>query len=165
MAGIYGIIHDQFTYTVSAEYYTKFKFYQFGLATQGNEALFPTPRIQVAGVGFMATWWTGIPIGLILGLVGLVHNNGKSMLRISLKALMINLLIALGIGIIGLLVGLYILNTDALNWHFPENLVNKDSFVAVGSMHNFSYIGGAVGLIIAVLYSLNQKRKRSNSTT
>lgn len=31
IAGFYGILHDQLTYTISSEYFTKFKFYQFGL--------------------------------------------------------------------------------------------------------------------------------------
>ena len=36
IAGIYGIIHDQITYTVSPEYYMRFKFLQFNLANEGN---------------------------------------------------------------------------------------------------------------------------------
>ncbi len=31
LGGIYGILHDQLTYTLSEEYYTKFKFIQFGI--------------------------------------------------------------------------------------------------------------------------------------
>jgi len=31
LSGLYGIIHDQISYTVSPEYFTKFKFQQFGL--------------------------------------------------------------------------------------------------------------------------------------
>ena len=46
MAGIYGILHDQLTYTISPEYYTKFKFYHFGLMDMGNEAIFPNPRVE-----------------------------------------------------------------------------------------------------------------------
>lgn len=36
IGGLYGILHDQLTYTISPEYYTKFKFYQFGLMDLGN---------------------------------------------------------------------------------------------------------------------------------
>jgi hypothetical protein len=35
LAGVYGILHDQLTYTISPEYNTKFKFYQFGLLDEG----------------------------------------------------------------------------------------------------------------------------------
>ena len=34
--GIYGAIHDQLTYTISPEYYTKFKFIQFELGCKDN---------------------------------------------------------------------------------------------------------------------------------
>lgn len=78
IGGLYGIIHDQLTYTISPEYYTKFKFYQFGLMDIGNEAIFPNPRLEVSAVGFMATWWMGLPIGLILGLVGLTIKDNNN---------------------------------------------------------------------------------------
>src|SRR4026208_93064 len=84
IAGLYGIIHDQLTYTISPEYYTKFKFYQFGLADEGDEAIFPSPRLWVSFVGFMATWWTGIPIAIILGLFSL-HPDRKSMIGIAMR--------------------------------------------------------------------------------
>jgi hypothetical protein len=73
IAGLYGSIHDQLTYTISPEYYTKFKFYQFGLYDIGNEAHLPHPRTAVAVVGFLATWWMGLPIGAVLGAVGMMQ--------------------------------------------------------------------------------------------
>jgi hypothetical protein len=30
LAGVYGIVHDQLTYSISHEYFTKFKYVQFG---------------------------------------------------------------------------------------------------------------------------------------
>src|SRR6185436_19046100 len=79
IGGVYGILHDQITYTISPEYYTKFKFYQFGLIDTGNEAIFPNPRFQVSLVGFMATWWMGLLIGVILGVTGLIHKDYRQM--------------------------------------------------------------------------------------
>ncbi len=159
IGGIYGILHDQLTYTISPEYYTKFKFYQFGLMDAGNEAIFPNPRIQVAAVGFMATWWTGIPIGLILGLVGLIHKDSKQMFRITLRAIIISLLVALLTGLIGLAFGKLHLAEIGVKWRLPNILMDVKNFIAVGSMHNFSYLGGLFGLVIAVIYSIRQKRK------
>lgn len=159
IGSIYGILHDQLTYTLAPEYYTKFKFYQFGLMDIGNEALFPNPRIQVSFVGFMSTWWTGIPIGIILGLFGLVHQNGKEMLRITLRALLITLGVALITGLIGLVYGKLHLAQVGVNWWLPENLFDKKSFIMVGSMHNFSYLGGAIGMFTGVIYSLYMRRR------
>ena len=59
IGGIYGILNDQLTYTISPEYYTQFKFYQFGLIDFVNDT---NPRIGVSVVGFLATWWVGLPM-------------------------------------------------------------------------------------------------------
>ena len=158
VGGIYGILHDQLTYTISPEYYTKFKFYQFGLMDIGKEAIFPNPRIEVSAVGFMATWWMGLPIGLILGLVGLVHKDSKKMLRTTMGAILVTVAIAFITGLIGLAYGELYLADAGVSWWLPDNLVDRKSFIAVGSMHNFSYLGGLTGLIAGTVYSVRQKR-------
>ena len=159
IAGLYGIVHDQITYTISPEYYTKFKFYQFGLMDLGNEAIFPNPRIEVSAVGFLATWWMGFPIGIILGLVGLILKDYKQMFKVLMKSTIITLIVAFLTGLIGLAYGkFYLVNTD-VNWWFPDNLIDKQSFIMVGSMHNFSYIGGLTGLIAGIFYIIRQNRK------
>jgi hypothetical protein len=54
VAGLYGIFHDQLTYTISPEYYTKFKFIQFGLIEDAGVYVL-NPRWCAGYVGFMAT--------------------------------------------------------------------------------------------------------------
>lgn len=159
IGGLYGILHDQLTYTISPEYYTKFKFYQFGLMDFGNEAIFPNPRIEVSVVGFMATWWMGLPIGLILGLVGLVHKNNKQMFRATIGAIVVTVIVAFATGLIGLAYGKLYLADTGVNWWLPDNLIDKKNFIAVGSMHNFSYLGGLTGVIAGTIYSIRRKRK------
>ena len=51
-----GSIHDQVTYSISPEYFTKFKYQQFGF----DPAWFGGHRQTVAVIGFLATWWMGI---------------------------------------------------------------------------------------------------------
>lgn len=161
IGGLYGILHDQLTYTIAPEYYTKFKFYQFGLIDIGNEAIFPNPRLQVSVVGFLATWWLGIPVGLVLGFVGLIQKDSRTMFFVTFKSAMIAVSTALVIGLIGLLYGIFYLSKTGVSWWLPDNLEDVESFIAVGSMHNFSYLGGLIGLVVAVTYSINQKRKLS----
>ena len=50
IAGAYGILHDQITYTISPEYFTKLKFEQFHYANFGLPR-----RVFVGEVGFLAT--------------------------------------------------------------------------------------------------------------
>lgn len=164
IGGLYGIIHDQLTYTISPEYYTKFKFYQFGLIESGYETVFPNPRLQVSIIGFMATWWMGVPIGLILGLTGLIHRSGKSMFKVTLQAFLVTMLVAFFTGLIGLTYGMFYLSGTGVDWLFPENLIDKESFIAVGSMHNFSYLGGLVGMIAGIIFSVREKRKLQTLT-
>lgn len=159
ISGIYGVLHDQLTYTISPEYYTKFKFQQFGLSDNEVEAIFPNPRFNVSVVGALATWWVGVPIGLVLGLVGLFHANGERMLYVTFRALILNLTIAFSTGIVGLIYGKFVLAMNGVSWRLPNNLIHPADFIAVGSMHNFSYLGGLIGLIVAVYYSLRQRRK------
>jgi len=163
--GLYGVLHDQLTYTISPEYYTKFKFYQFGLMKIGNEAIFPNPRVEVSIVGFLATWWMGLPIGLILGLVGLLHKDSKQMFRTTLKAIAITIIVAFLTGLIGLAYGKMHLADTGVSWWLPENLIDKKNFISVGSMHNFSYLGGLTGLIAGIIYSIKQKNKYSLTHT
>ncbi len=173
LGGIYGIVHDQITYTISNEYYTKFKFIQFGLNDWGMgenigtigdpEIILYNPRYGASIVGFLATWWVGMTIGVILGLIGLIHRNGKEMFKITIKAFLITIGIALLVGTIGLIYGKLVLVNNSPNWIFPNNLVNRTNFIMVGSMHNFSYFGGLIGLLISIFYSIRQKKKAHNT--
>jgi hypothetical protein len=165
IGGLYGVLHDQLTYTISPEYYTKFKFYQFGLMDWGNEAIFPNPRIEVSAVGFLATWWMGLPIGLILGLVGLVHKDSKQMFRVTMKAIIVTVIVAFTTGLIGLAYGKLYLADIGVNWWLPDKLIDTKNFIAVGSMHNSSYLGGLIGLIAGSIYSVRRKRKYETVNT
>lgn len=71
LAGIYGAVHNQISYTVAPEYFTQFKFHQF----QIDEAI--PDRVGAAIVGWNAAWWMGIVIGIILIPLGFVI-NGRS---------------------------------------------------------------------------------------
>lgn len=157
IAGIYGILHDQISYTISHEYYTKFKFIQFHIAPA-----LPV-RFGVALVGWFATWWMGIPIGIILGLVGLIHKSYKTMFIVTMKSFGITMIVALITGLIGLLYGEIFLAGKDLSyfeyWFIPANLNDYRSYISVGSMHNFSYLEGLTGLIAGIVYQIIQKRK------
>ena len=74
---IYGALNDQITYAISPEYYTKFKFEQFGIkGSFANEY----PRLGAAIVGVFATWWAGLLLEAILGLFAFMQQSCQQML-------------------------------------------------------------------------------------
>jgi uncharacterized BrkB/YihY/UPF0761 family membrane protein len=160
VAGLYGILHDQLTYTISEEYYTRFKFIQFGLWIEPYlPAVVENPRLDVCIVGFGATWWTGILIGPVIACIGLIHRNNNTMKRANIRAVLITLLVTFVTGIIGLLYGWLVLADSGVGWRMPQGLIDVRHYIMVGSMHNFSYLGGLLGLIAAVIYHIRLKRQ------
>ena len=167
----YGVINDQITYTISEEYYTKFKFMQFGqmywesaenIGTEdAPEIKLVNPRLGVAAVGIYATWEVGLFIGIILGLFGVFHRTGAEMYRITLRALGITLALTALAGLAGFIYGKYFLLETPPNWWMSDSLIEKDRFIIVGSIHNFSYLGGLIGMFLGIVYTIAQRYKAS----
>ncbi|GAA4301739.1 hypothetical protein [Nibribacter koreensis] len=163
----YGIFHDQITYFISKEYYTKLKFYQFGL----EHFIANSPRVGVALVGFLATWYLGLLAGIIFGLVSFLFPTPKLMLSVALKALGIALVIAFITPIIGVpayFLGDYLDSSTYEQYSFePTDYVPADvkitegfSYILVGFVHGFSYLGGLLGLAAGVIFQVWKYRKQ-----
>jgi len=129
LAGAYGIVHDQITYTVSPEYYTKFKFLQFHLA---DSAL--PDRVRAGIVGFLASWWMGVYIGF----------------RVSLQSFALVVGMTLAAGLAGLGYGYYRTQSidlaDYAFWMIPGDVIDLRRYLCVGYMHNASYLGGTLAI-------------------
>ncbi len=153
LAGVYGILHDQLTYSISHEYFTKFKYAQFGF----EPAWFGGDRPTVIVIGFLATWWVGGIIGTILGSLGLLFPSAAAMRTALIRAIGLVYCTATAAGGAGFLYGKYYLVDDGVDWWLPADLLDKSAFVTVGSIHNFSYAGGLMGLLIGALYLLTTR--------
>ena len=157
IAGSYGALHDQISFTVSEEYFTKFKYKQFGFMHSDLP-----DRIKAAIIGYRASWWMGIPIGLIIGAFGFLHHTPRLMFIRSIKALGITTIVALVIGLGGLVYGSFFISHDinqSSRWYSPDEIVNPSRFLAVGYMHNFSYLGGLVGILAGITSQFIQRSK------
>jgi len=159
IAGLYGILHNQISYTVSPEYFTKFKFRTFGLV----ESRLPA-RILASIVGFLASWWMGIPIGLLVGGMGFIQSEPARMLRVSLKALVVVVGVALLVGLAGLACGwvqtTHIDVAEYRGWYIPDDVTDLRRFLCAGYMHNASYLGGVLGIPVAWAYQIVKKIRK-----
>ena len=153
LSGLYGIIHDQVSYSISPEYFTKFKYQQFGL----EPGRFGGHRRTVAFVGFLATWWMGIFIGILLGLTGLIFSHYKIMRKAIIDGIKVTLVTAIFFALVGFLWGKYYLVKTGVDWPLPDGLVDKNHFIMVGSIHNFSYLGGIAGILFAIIYMVRRR--------
>jgi hypothetical protein len=153
LAGFYGALHNQISYTVSPEYFTKFKFRQFGLVD-----LQLPDRIRASMVGFLASWWMGIPIGLLVGGAGFIHQGPRRMFSLSLCSFVVVVLFTLLFGLGGLLYGYFetgsINPTDYQNWYIPSDVVGLRRFLCAGYMHNASYLGGTLAILAAWIFQI-----------
>ncbi|MGO9486843.1 MAG: hypothetical protein ACLPX9_20105 [Rhodomicrobium sp.] len=157
-AGLFGIVHDQISYSVSSEYFTKFKFIQFGLGDA-----FLSERVRAGLVGFLASWWMGIPLGVLCGAAGFMQRTPALMGRALLWSLPLIAAFTLAIALAGLAYGW--LQTAAIEreslaahtvvgigWFIPPGVENLRRFLCAGYMHNAAYLGGALSIPAAWLF-------------
>ena len=149
VAGVYGMLHDQVTYTISPEYFTKLKFHQFDYADFG----FPN-RVFVAEVGFLATWWVGFVCAWFLAR-RMIPGQARPE---ALRKISVGFAIILGCALLSASIGFgYGLwrgpGADNSAWELRLSLLGVErgwSFIRVAYIHNASYLGGLVGLILAL---------------
>lgn len=147
VAGIYGALHDQVSYTVSPDYFFFLKFDQFAIADDLRN------RIGASIVGWYASWWMGLLISVPVLSVGLLLPDWKAYVRHCLLAFVVVALTALVVGLSGLAYGcLSISQTSLPGFRYPEGVTDRAAFARVGVMHRFSYLGGEVGIITGSIY-------------
>jgi hypothetical protein len=152
-AGLFGIVHDQISYTVSSEYFTRFKFIQFGL----RDALL-AERVRVGLVGFLASWWMGIPMGVLCGAAGFMQRTPALMRRALLWSLPLIAGFTLAAALAGLAYGwVQTASVDGANcagWFIPPDIEDLRRFLCAGYMHNAAYLGGAMSIPAAWTFLL-----------
>jgi hypothetical protein len=158
LAGLYGALHDQISYTISPEYFTKLKFLQFSRV----DFDWP-PRLFAAEVGFLGTWWVGLIAGWVVARVGLAElteSRGGHHVTTT-YAIMVGT--AVLVGGIGALFGVGATRfTDLVGWKEWQPLVGVEAlpgFVVVSYLHWASYLGGLLGLMCAVVYVRRKIRR------
>jgi hypothetical protein len=157
-AGVFGVLHDQLSYTVSSEYFTKFKFIQFHLL----DADIPE-RVRAAEVGFLASWWMGMPLGLLTGCAGFIHPSAAQMRNALLLSLPVIMGFTLAVALAGLAYGFvqtaHLDLADYAGWFVPQGLEQPRNFICAGYMHNSAYLGGMAATPVAWLFHFLYRRQ------
>jgi hypothetical protein len=152
-AGLFGALHDQISYTISSDYFTWLKFGQFGVL---NTAI--PVRLRVALVGFLATWWMGMPLGYLTGLAVFIHRTDAQARRALTWSLAVIAGFTLAFSLGGLLYGMLTINTPAavraLASMAPVGVTDVRDFLWVGSMHDAAYLGGILAVPAAWVFHL-----------
>lgn len=158
VSGLFGIMNDQISYTVSSEYYTKFKFHQFVLL---NTAV--PERVRVAQVGFLASWWMGALLGVLTGVAGFLHHTAKQMRRVLLLSLPVAVGCASAFALGGLAYGFFRTTSIEIGgyrgWYIPDGLEDLRAFLCVGYMHKAAYCGGLLSIPVVWLFHFVSKRR------
>ena len=147
IAGCYGVLHDQITFSIGPGYFYNFKFHQFSYADFGF-----SDRIFVSIIGFLATWRVGAIGGWILARRILWTCPRRTAYRRIGVGFSIVFGAAALAGIFGYLYGL---------WRGPDadysawgptlqyyRVTDVWPFMRVGYIHNAGYIGALVGVLL-----------------
>ena len=152
IAGCFGVLHDQITYTISPEYFTQMKFDQFRWADLG----FPK-RVFVAEIGFLATWWVGLVATWFLARLALP--KFKSPQTRVIKAVVYISGITTLFSVTGYLIGPWLFATrpgwcEGLQ---QMGIWNPRAFHQVAGVHLASYVGALVGWIVMMVVFVKKR--------
>ena len=143
LAGLYGAIHNQISYTVGPDYFHALKFIQFGIPPEYQN------RIGAAIVGWYASWWMGLIIGAPIALLSLALPTPRAMIRAFLRAVLIVLAVALALGSISLMLSLPEGLREIIP--IPAGVSDETGFIRAAVMHEISYGAGLVGLVLGLV--------------
>ncbi|HYF36245.1 MAG TPA: hypothetical protein VD994_13205 [Prosthecobacter sp.] len=150
IAGLYGVVHDQVTYTLAPEYFTRLKFGQFAYLNRAQPV-----RVIVAEIGFLATWWVGFFSMWFMGRITVPHESPRRAAKRSFKGVMMIVVTALASAIIAYAIAPEPGDERLMNWGplgQELGITNLSAFVRVAYIHNGSYLGGLLGLIGALVW-------------
>jgi len=153
-AGLFGMLHNQVSYTVGPTYFTGLKFDQFAIADALPE------RIGAAMVGWQASWWMGPLVAFPAYTLGLVLvPTARSYLAAGLSGLIVVVGTATVFAALGLIAALAVVAGGVVDGHIPTPTgVDEADFVRAGFMHEASYLGGAVGAVLALWPMIRARR-------
>ncbi|WP_084253542.1 hypothetical protein [Sphingomonas pituitosa] len=151
---VYGIVHDQVTAHLCVEYFTI-----------AHPPVFPTtsPFLLALGWGVIATWWVGLPLGILLAIVARAGRAPRLALA-DLRGAILRLMLVSAIG--ALLAGGIGAAATALRfvtiseyWARVIPPGKHVAFLADAWAHGASYLIGAIGGLVVIGYAIARRRQ------
>jgi len=143
IAGLFGALHNQVSYTVSADYFHAFKFSQFQIPESFQN------RWGAAWVGVMATWWIGLIVGPSLVITSYRVSRQGAAASIMLSGILTTLLATALFSLAGLVIAsVWLTPANLQDWWVPPVVQDRIAFLRAGAMHDASYLGGAIGTLL-----------------
>lgn len=155
LAGLYGMVHNQISYSYAPTYFVDLKFPQFGIPVADRD------EIGAALVGWYASWWMGTILGALFVLQGFRISSHTTFVWAFLKSSILIVILTLLLGVLALIWAVNFVEAR----HIPNNFLTYGSqeplkFFHAAIMHSASYTAAGVSLVIA--YFLIFRRKIRN---
>ena len=97
--------------------------------------------------------WMGPFIGIPVLSIGLILPDARAYLTRSLVAFGVVAVTALVVGLGGLAFAYQtVTKPEDFPWGYPPGVTDEVGFARVGIMHNFSYLGGFIGILTGSAY-------------
>ncbi len=136
LAGVYGALHNQVSYSISPEYFHNLLFESTGVSGDGN------PRVGAAQVGFAGTWWMGLVTGVPLATLALfLRGPERAMFRAYFVSVLVIIALSAAFGMASLTLDV---PPGALA---PEGVTDPGAFLRAALLHSYSYLSGIVALV------------------
>lgn len=141
LAGSYGMLHNQISYAVGPDYFHAFKFHQFRIPDAQHGP------IGAAMVGWAASWWMGLVIGVPIAAMSFgIPNLPQATKAFALAAIGV-VLLTLALGLVSLLV------PPPMEFiPVPPDAADPIGFGRAAMMHDTSYLAGLIGLVVGLVY-------------
>lgn len=148
IGGIYGALHDFFTYAISSEYFTRLKFDQFSHMDMG----FP-PHLFAVHIGFIAAGAVGLAAGWFVARTAVPAWPVRVAFGKAMRAFLMMILIASAASAIGNFIAL---KTAVGEWLWQDlcaslGVSDEPAFLRVALIHTAGYVGALAGLLFVIL--------------
>jgi len=147
------MVHNQISYTVGPDYFHKLKFLQFDIPDAYQN------RLGAAFVGWQASWWMGLVIGIPIALLSLAIPSARRAWRAFVWSAFIVVVLTLVLGIASLF-----LNPPMERIPMPRTVLDPIGYGRAAMMHSASYLAGLIGLVLGLIFmgvSIRNARRRS----